>query len=183
MKKMSCFAALFLAAALLSGADLTLKDFAGKKTTGTVQWQKKNDVIVIRGNMQGGEVRIPITAALLKQYKYIVVDRRHQSGVWNIGFMNKDVRENIKPLNPGDVKVNFPISSKMAVDGKNALFSLVITPGIDLELGSITFTDKAAKSGKYVQRTAKGPQRILETPVGKFPIPATFEDVTPTPRR
>ena len=34
------------------------------------------------------------------------------------------------------------------VDGKNALFSLVITPGIDLELGSIAFSAKAAKSGK-----------------------------------
>ena len=183
MKKMCCVAALFLAAAMMSGAELTMKDFSGKKTTGTVQWQKKKDVIVIRGNMQGGEVRFPITAALLKKYKYIVVDRRHQSGNWSIGYMNKDVRENIKPLNPGDVKVNFPITPKMAVDGKNALFSLVITPGIDLELGSIAFSAKAAKSGKYRQRTAKGPLRVLETPVGKFTIPATFEDVTPKPRR
>ncbi|MBR2872539.1 MAG: DUF4091 domain-containing protein [Lentisphaeria bacterium] len=183
MKKILFFSALFLSAALLSGADLVLKDFSGKKVTGTVKWQKKNNLVIIRGEMQGGEIRLPIGIAQLKQYKYITVDRRHQSGKWEVAWLNKDVREAIKPVNPGDVKLNFPINPKMAVDGKTALFSIYISPGIDLELGSVTFSAKAAKSTKYVQRQAKGPLRVFDTPVGKFTIPATYEDITPAPRR
>ena len=184
MKHTWLIAAAALAAGLLSGADLVLKDFAGKKLTGTVKWQKNpKGLILIHGEMQGGEIRLPLSIDTLKNYKYIIVDRRHQSGNWSVGYLNKDVRENIKPVNPGDTKINFPISPKMAVDGKAAYFSLIITPGIELELGSVVFSDKPAKSGKYVQRQAKGPLRILETPVGKFTIPATYEDVTPKPRR
>ena len=183
MKKISLFSALFFSAALLTGADLVINDFAGKKLTGTVKWQKKNNVIIVRGEMQGGEIRLPVAAAQLKQYKFITVDRRHQSGKWEVSWLNKDVRQAIKPLNPGDQKLNFPIDPKMAVDGKVALFSLYISPGIDLELGSVALSDKAAKSGKYVQRQAKGPLRVFDTPVGKFTIPATYEDITVPPRR
>ena len=184
MKKVFLACMLLCTAVLLSGADLVLKDFNGKKVTGTVKWAKKQGgILLIQGEMQGGEIRLPIPAALLKQYKFIVVDRRHQSGEWQVGWMNKDARETIKPVNPGDVKLNFPISPKMAPDGKVALFSLFITPGIELELGGVTFAAKPAKSAKYVQRQAKGPLRTFDTPVGKFTIPATFEDITPPPRR
>ena len=184
MKVLFIAAALTCGALLLSGADLILKDFAGKKLTGTVKWQKtKKDVILIQGEMQGGEIRFPIAAGTLKNYKYIIVDRRHQSGSWQLTYLDKDVRKNIKPLNPGDTKLNFPINTKMAVDKKAAYFSLYISPGIELELGSVTFSDKPAKSAKYVQRQAKGPLRVFDTPVGKFTIPATYEDITPAPRR
>ena len=184
MKVLFIAAALTCGALLLSGADLTLKDFAGKKLTGTVRWQKtKKDVILIHGEMQGGEIRIPMAADTLKNYKYIIIDRRHQSGSWQLTYLDKDVRKNIKPVNPGDTKLNFPISTKMAVDKKAAYFSLYISPGIELELGSVTFSDKPVKSAKYVQRQAKGPLRVFDTPVGKFTIPATYEDITPAPRR
>ena len=183
MKKTVLLAALFGCAVLLSGADLVLKDFSGKKLTGTVKWQKKKDIIFAQGEMQGGEIRLPMTAAQLKQYKYLIVDRRHQSGHWEVGWLNNEVREVIKPLDPTAAKLNFPITPAMAADGKTALFSLVLSPGIELELGSVTFSDKPAQSGKYVQRQAKGPLRTFDTPVGKFTIPATYEDITPKPRR
>ena len=41
--------------------------------------------------------------------KFLTVDRRHQSGNWEVAWMNKDVRQAIKPVNPGDQKLNFPI--------------------------------------------------------------------------
>ena len=184
MKKMFLACMLLCSAVLLSGADLVLTDFNGKKLTGTVKWSKKQGgILLVQGEMQGGEIRLPIPAAQLKEYKFLVVDRRHQSGEWQVGWLNKDARETIKPVNPGDIKLNFPISPRMAPDGKVALFSLFITPGIELELGGVTFAAKPAKSTKYVQRQAKGPLRTFDTPVGKFTIPATFEDITVPPRR
>ena len=94
MKKVFLACMLLCTAVLLSGADLVLKDFNGKKVTGTVKWAKKQGgILLIQGEMQGGEIRLPIPAALLKQYKFIVVDRRHQSGEWQVGWMNKDARE------------------------------------------------------------------------------------------
>ena len=117
MKRLWLIALTAFAAGLLSGADLVLKDFAGKKLTGTVKWQKTpKGLILIHGEMQGGEIRLPLSIDILKNYKYIIVDRRHQSGNWSVGFLNKDVRETVKPLNPGDTKINFPISAKMAAD-------------------------------------------------------------------
>ena len=47
MKKTALLAAFFGCAVLLSGADLVLKDFSGKKLTGTVKWQKKKDMAMM----------------------------------------------------------------------------------------------------------------------------------------
>ena len=85
MKHTWLIAAAALAAGLLSGPDLVLKDFAGKKLTGTVKWQKNpKGLILIHGEMQGGEIRLPLSIDTLKYYTYIIVDRRHQSGNWSV---------------------------------------------------------------------------------------------------